>query len=337
MLKKQGNTIKFSNPPSIIAHAAVVGKMEGEGPLAADFDMIFEDEYFGEESWELAESSLQNRTASLTLEKAGLNENELDFVISGDLQNQCTGTHYSMRSMPAPFFGIYGACSTMIEGLALSSILIDGGYGKKVLAGTSSHFCSAEKQFRFPLEYGGLRTPTSQWTVTGSGFAVLSDSGSDIKITHATIGRIIDKGVTDINNMGGAMAPAAADTILTHFKDTDRTPSDYDLILTGDLGVVGSDLLRDILNEQGCDIYANHSDCGMMIFDRQNQDVHAGGSGCGCCASVLCGHVLKEMEQGNLKRIAVIATGALMNPTTVLQGESIPGIAHMVVIEKAEM
>lgn len=331
--KRYGNTILFSEPPSIISHAAVAGKKEGEGPLANEFDLISEDDYFGKDSWEAAESSLQNKASMLALDKANLKTGEIDFVISGDLQNQCTATHYSMRLIPVPFLGIYGACSTICEAISLSAMLVSSGYGKNILCGTSSHFCSAEKQFRFPLEYGSIRTPVSQWTVTASGFCVVSENHSPYRITHATIGRIIDKGITDINNMGGAMAAAAADTIITHFKDTGRNPSDYDLILTGDLGAVGSDLLKDILNKQGYDIYSYHQDCGMMIFDK-TQDAHAGGSGCGCCASVLCGHILNEFERGNLKRIAVIATGALMNPTTVLQGESIPGIAHLITIEK---
>lgn len=334
MKKKKGNTIQFLNPPSILSHAAVGGKKEGDGPLSSEFDIISDDDYFGKNSWEFAETSLQHKTAMLALDKAKLSTNSIDFVISGDLQNQCTATHYSMRLVPSAFLGIYGACSTMCESLALSAMLIAADYAENILCGTSSHFCSAEKQFRFPLEYGGLRTPTSQWTVTASGFAIISKTESPYKITHATIGRIVDKGITDINNMGGAMAAAAADTILNHFKDTGRKPADYDLILTGDLGVIGSDLLKDILNEQKCDIYPNHKDCGMMIFGK-NQDVHAGGSGCGCCASVLCGHIMNEFERGNLKRIAVIATGALMNPTTVLQGESIPSIAHLVTIEKS--
>lgn len=326
-------TIEFHNPPSIAESAAVGGKKEGDGPLASDFDMILEDEYFGKDSWEMAESALQTETVKLVLKKSGIKESELDYIFSGDLQNQCISSHYSMRNLDVPFIGLYGACSTMIESLMLSAVMIDGGFAKKVLCGTSSHFCSAEKQFRFPLEYGGLRTPTSQWTVTASGFAILTDEGKAPKITMSTAGKIVDMGVTDINNMGGAMAPAAADTLLTHFKDTGRTPDDYDLILTGDLGVVGSDMLKDMLNEKGYDIYQNHNDCGMMIYDIKSQNVNSGGSGCGCCASVFCGHIMKALSNGKYKRIAVMATGALMNPQVVLQGESIPAIAHLVVIE----
>lgn len=337
MGKKLGRqTVEFANPPVIREAAAIVGKKEGEGPLAVDFDMILEDEYFGEQSWEKAESSLQLETAQLVIKKSGITEDKLDYILAGDLQNQCTSTHYAMRELDVPFFGLYGACSTMTESLMLSSMLLDGGFASHILCGTSSHFCAAEKQFRFPLEYGGPRTPTSQWTVTGSGFALLSSEGSGLKITGATTGKIIDMGITDINNMGAAMAPAAADTLAAHFKDTGRNPSDYDLILTGDLGEIGSDLLKDMLNEQGFDIYPNHKDCGMMIFDEQDTDIKAGASGCGCCASVFCGHIFKELKRGTYKRIAVMATGALMNSQIVLQGESIPTIAHLVVIENTD-
>jgi len=332
MKKRIGSqTICFSSPPSILSTAAVAGKKEGKGPLKEEFDMILQDEYLGEKSWEKAESKLEEKCAEIALSKSRIGSSP-HFILGGDLQNQCASTHYSMRNFGVPFLGLYGACSTMTESLALSAMLIDGGFAEHILCGTSSHFCSAEKQFRFPLEYGGIRTPTSQWTVTGSGFAVLGKGGG-IKITHATVGKITDLGVCDINNMGAAMAPAAADTLMAHFEDTKRVPDDYDLILTGDLGVIGSDLLCDMLNEKGYDIYSNHNDCGKMIFDIENQDVHAGGSGCGCCASVFCGHIFKELKRGNLKRIAVMATGALMNPQIVLQGESIPSIAHLVVIE----
>lgn len=336
MDKKTGKqTVKFKNPPYIKAAAATVGKKEGEGPLASEFDMIFEDEYLGEDSWEAAESGMQTETARLAQRKAGLEDKDFDYVFAGDLQNQCTASHYSMRQADIPYIGLYGACSTMTESLMLGAAAIDGGFAKNVLCGTSSHFCAAEKQFRFPLEYGGIRTPTAQWTVTGSGFAVLSEEDGAARVTCATCGKITDKGVCDINNMGAAMAPAAADTLLAHFKDTGLSPKDYDLILTGDLGIIGSDLLCDIMNETGYDIYGVHNDCGKLIFDAKKQDVHAGGSGCGCCASVFCGHIFKELERGKYKKIALIATGALMNSQTVLQGESIPAIAHLVTVERA--
>ncbi len=335
MAQKSGrSTILFDTPPIIKGAAAIVGKKEGEGPLRNDFDMVLEDEYLGEKSWELAESKLEYDTASLAIKKSGIEEGSLSLILSGDLQNQCAASHYSMRNFKVPFLGLYGACSTMTESLSLASMLLESLPFENILCGTSSHFCSAEKQFRFPLEYGSVRTPTSQWTVTGSGFALLGKGdGNFPKITHTTIGKITDMGICDINNMGAAMAPAAADTLITHFEDTKRTPSDYDLILTGDLGMIGSDLLCDMLNQSGYDIYSVHNDCGKMIFDPKDQDVHAGGSGCGCCASVFCSHIYKELNRGNLKRIAIMATGALMNPQIILQGESIPCIAHLVAIE----
>lgn len=326
-------TIKFKNPPTILNTASIVGKKEGEGPLREEFDRICNEEYFGEDSWEKAESSMQLQTVELVLQKQGIKKDKLDYIFAGDLQNQCASTHYAMREFEVPFFGIYGACSTMTESLMLSAMTIDGGYGKHIICGASSHFCSAEKQFRFPLEYGGIRTPTSQWTVTGAGFSILSSDGEGPKVTSATTGKIIDLGVTDINNMGAAMAPAAADTLQAHFEDTGLKPSDYDLILTGDLGFIGSDLLRDMMNERGYDIYPNHNDCGMMIYERKEQDVHAGGSGCGCCASVFCGKIYNDLKSKKLNKIIVMATGALMNPQIVLQGESIPSIAHLVTIE----
>lgn len=334
MGKKIGKrTLEFSSAPHIAGAAAVVGKKEGEGPLAADFDMIFDDDYAGAKSGEAAENKFQTEAARLAVEKSGFAETDIDGIFSGDLQNQCTGSHYAMRSFDIPYIGLYGACSTATESLMMSAAMIDGGFFENVLCGTSSHFCAAEKQFRFPLEYGGIRTPTSQWTVTGAGFSVLSKNTGGVRITCATVGKIIDMGVCDINNMGGAMAGAAADTLTAHFEDTGRNQNDYDLILTGDLGVVGSDIFCDVMYDAGYDIYSVHKDCGKMIFDIENQDVHSGGSGCGCCASVLYGHILKEFERGKYKKAIVAATGALMNPQTVLQGESIPATAHLIVIE----
>lgn len=319
-------------PPVIISSAAVVGAKEGEGPLSADFDMIVSDDKMGKKSWDLAESAFLKTAMELAVKKAGLAENEIDCVLSGDLQNQCAAAHYGLRDTNVPFFGLYGACSTMTESLAVGSLLMSGGGFSKIVCGTSSHFCSAEKQFRNPLEYGGQRAPSAQWTVTGSGAAVIASSGKGPYITHVTVGRIVDKGIKDLNNMGAAMAPAAIDTLTAHFADTGFMPSDYDLILTGDLGTVGSDILCELSARLGYDIYGRHNDCGKMIYDIESQDAHAGGSGCGCCASVLCSHVLKEMKRGKYRRILVIATGALMNTTTVQQGESIPAIAHAVTI-----
>lgn len=326
-------TVAFALPPVIINAGAVVGQKEGEGPLHESFDEILSDDKLGKDSWEEAESALQKHTAILTMERAALTPNDIDYVLAGDLLNQCVGANYGMRDLGIPFFGLYGACSTMTESLSLGSMLIDGGFAEHVLCATSSHFCSAEKQFRYPLEYGGQRPPSAQWTVTGSGCAILGRSGDGPRITHVTTGKIVDMGITDANNMGAAMAPAALDTLTAHFNDMNIEPSEYDLILTGDLGVIGSDILVKLMNENGYPIAGIHNDCGKLIFDIDAQDVHAGGSGCGCCGSVFCGHVYKLLKQKKLKKILLMATGALMNTMSVQQGESIPAIAHAVVIE----
>lgn len=334
MGKKKGRqTVKLENPPYIIASAAIAGAKEGEGPLCDDFDEVLRDDRLGMDSWEAAESKLQRETAILALKKAKLKPESVDYALAGDLMNQCVATHYGIRDLNIPFFGLYGACSTMAESLSLGAMLLDGGYGENVIAMTSSHFCSAEKQFRYPLEYGGQRTPTSQWTVTGCGCAVLSTKGGGPRVTYVTTGKMVDMGITDINNMGSAMAPAAIDTLAAHFRDTGFEPKHYDAIFTGDLGTVGSEILVEKLNDEGFDISKIHNDCGKMIFDLEKQDVHAGGSGCGCMGSVLCGHIMNKLREGRYKRILIMATGALMNPTVVLQGESIPGIAHAVAIE----
>ncbi len=325
-------TVGLKMPVYIISHAAIVGEKEGEGPLKNSFDMIVSDDKMGQKSWDLAEGMFQKKALEIAIKKANLKNDDINYVLSGDLQNQCVATHYGLREANIPFLGLYGACSTMVESLSIGAMLISGGFADKAACLTSSHFCSAEKQYRTPLEYGGQRTPTAQWTATASGAAILSSSGSGPKITHITTGKITDKGVTDISNMGAAMAPAALDTLTAHFKDTGFTPDDYDLIITGDLGVIGSDILCDLIKKEGYDISGKHVDCGMILYDIEGQDVHAGASGCGCCASVLCGHFLSEMERGKYKRILVAATGALMNPQTILQGESIPTISHAVSI-----
>lgn len=334
MNRKLGRqTIAFEKGAFIVSRAAVAGKKEGAGPLKDSFDMIVSDEKMGQKSWDLAESMFQKTAAEIALKKGGLKKSDLDYVLSGDLQNQCVATHYGLRDSGIPFFGLYGACSTMVESLSIGTLLVCGNYAERVLCLTSSHFCSAEKQYRNPLEYGGQRTPTAQWTATASGAAIIAANGTGPRITHITTGTIVDKGVTDISNMGAAMAPAALDTISAHFKDTGLTPDYYDLILTGDLGVIGSEILCELSRKDGYDIDAVHNDCGKLLFDLNTQDVHAGGSGCGCCASVLCGYILNQLEKGYYKRILVAATGALMNPKTVLQGESIPAISHAVSIE----
>ncbi len=326
-------TVIIREPVYILSHAAVVGEKEGEGPLKHSFDMVVSDDKMGQKSWDLAEGMFQKTVLEIAIKKANLKNSEINYVLSGDLQNQCVATHYGLREAEIPFLGLYGACSTMVESLSVGAMLISGGFANKTACLTSSHFCSAEKQYRTPLEYGGQRTPTAQWTATASGAAILSSTGSGPRITHVTTGKITDKGVTDISNMGAAMAPAALDTLVAHFKETNFTPDDYDLIVTGDLGIIGSDILRDLIKKEGYDIYKNHIDCGMILYDIEKQDVHAGASGCGCCASVLCGHLLKEMEMGKYKNILVAATGALMNPQTILQGESIPTISHAISIK----
>lgn len=326
-------TVKLEKGAFIIETASVVGVKEGQGPLKDTFDRILTDDTLGEKSWEKSESTLQKQTAYLALKKSGLEESEISYILAGDLLNQCVGAHYSVRDFDIPFLGLYGACSTMSESMSIGSMLIDGGSAEYIMCLTSSHFCSSEKQFRNPLEYGGQRTPSAQWTVTGSGCAVLASKGDGPRITHVTMGKVIDKGVTDVSNMGAAMAPAAIDTLIAHFNDTGFKASDYDMILTGDLGVVGSEILDELMLKEGFDIRYNHKDCGKMIYDIERQDVHAGGSGCGCCGSVFCGYVYRELRRKNLKKILVMATGALMNTMIIQQGESIPAIAHAVTIE----
>lgn len=333
MYNAKKGTIIFDKKPSILSFAAVVGKKEGEGPFGKYFDLIEEDEYFGQSSWEKAESEILRRSASLAISKSSVSKNKLDFVIAGDLLNQCISSGYALREFNIPFFGVYGACSTMAESIALGSIIISGGGGDKVLCSTSSHFCSAEKQFRTPLEYGGQRTPNAQWTVTGSGSVILSSSPGDLQIEAITCGKIVDLGVTDIGNMGAAMAPAFVDTLKKHLSALNRTPSDYDLVLSGDLGIIGKSIAKELFLKEGLGQITNYDDCGAMIFDKASQDTHAGGSGCGCAASILCGYILPQMKKGNLKKVLFAATGALMSPTATFQGESIPAISHAITIE----
>ena len=330
--KKLGSqTAALASPPSFAGWANVAGKKEGEGPLASTFDYIDKDDTFGESTWEKAESAMQKQALGLALDKAGQAASSLDWLFAGDLLNQCISSSFAARGQDIPFFGLYGACSTMGEGLALASMVLDGGFGEQAAVTASSHFCSAERQYRTPLEYGGQRTPTSQWTATAAGAAVLAREGPGPYITHVTVGKIVDKGIADTNNMGAAMAPAAHATITAHFKDTGRSPSSYDLIVTGDLGTLGSELLIELLRQDGIQM-KNHTDCGAMLFDIQKQDVHCGGSGCGCCASVLTGHLLNSMKAGKWKDILFCPTGALHSPTSAFQGESIPGICHAIAI-----
>ncbi len=330
MLTRRGETVILSDPVYIGSYAAVVGKLEGEGPLGNEFDMVFSDETLEEPSFEKAESKLQQLSVKTALEKHGMAPGQADIVLAGDLLNQCVGSAYGLRDFGIPFAGLYGACSTMALSVCLGSVLVASGAAKTAVAVTSSHFCSAERQFRFPLEYGGQRPQSAQWTVTGSGAAIIESRKSHIAIHSVRFGKIVDMGVTDMNNMGAAMAPAAADSILGYFADTGTTPEDFDLILTGDLGYVGSELLAKVTHAEGTDISEKHNDCGKMIFYKEKQDVHSGGSGCGCSASVLCSKIFRLLESGELGRVLFCATGALMSPTVSFQGESIPGIAHIV-------
>jgi len=334
MTKRIGTqTIKFQSPPSIISRASIVGPKEGQGPLKDYFDEILTDDYVGEKSWELAESKIFEKAVDLALKKVNLKPSDINYLFGGDLLNQIISSSFAARSMQIPFFGLYGACSTMAEALSLAAMMIDGGFADYTIAATSSHFSSAERQFRYPLELGNQRTPTSQWTVTGAGATILSKYGNGPYITYVTTGKVVDLGIKDANNMGAAMAPAAADTIINHFRDTGFSPTDYDLVVTGDLGRVGSDLLYEILAREGFDIKDIHMDCGLEIFD-ESQDIQAGGSGCGCSAVVLNGYLLSEMSKGLFNRIFFMATGALLSTTSTQQGESIPCIAHGVVIER---
>ncbi len=335
MFKRLGRqTVQLPSCPRVVSYAGVAGKKEGEGPLKERFDYISEDSYFGEKTWEKAESHMIRQCFSLACDKAGLAPSALDYIFAGDLLNQCVSSSFAMKDSQVPYFGLYGACSTMAEGLALAAMAIDGGFARTTCAVTGSHFCSAERQYRFPLEYGGQRPPTSQWTVTGSGVVILGTSGSRLKITHVTTGAITDAGIKDANHMGAAMAPAAHRTLRAHFADTGRSPADYDAIFTGDLGAVGHDILQALFDAEGVKLGVNYMDCGVLMYDLSTQDVHAGGSGCGCSASVLGAHILKAMEAGVWDRVLFAATGALMSPTSAQQGDSIPGICHAVAIER---
>ena len=333
-MKKLGKqTLQLDSPVNILETASIVGPKESNGPLAEYFDKCIEDEFWGEKSWEKAESKFIKETTNLVIAKSGLSAKDIDYAFAGDLLNQCISSSFALRESNIPFFGIFGACSTFVEGLCLGSVFIDSGACENILCATSSHFCSAEKQFRFPLELGNQRTPTSQWTITGSGAAILSSAGSRPHITHLTPGIITDLGIKDANNMGAAMAPAALSTICAHFEDTGRTPDYYDAIITGDLGYVGKDILIDLMRTKGYDIASKYNDCGVLMFDKKKQDTHSGGSGCACIASVFSGYLYNQMLQGKIQKLLLVATGALMNATSSQQGESIPGIAHAVCIE----
>lgn len=328
----QKGIIKLNHTPTIISSYNVVGKKEYEGPLASLFDEHCVDNKFGQTSWERAEGEMQSLAFKGALKKAGISDTDVDILLSGDLLNQCVGSNYGLLEYNTPFVGLYGACSTCALGIALCSCLYSGKIANTLGAITSSHFCSSERQFRFPLEYGGQRTPTAQWTVTGAG-AFIIGSGGKISIPEIMFGKTIDMGISDISNMGAAMAPSTIDTLTRYFLESEYSPSDFDLIITGDLGYEGSEILKDLLYKKGIDIRANHIDCGLTIYDRSKQDVHAGGSGCGCSAVVLSAKILKELEGGALKRVLFIGTGALMSPMTLFQGQSIPAISHLVMLK----
>ncbi len=339
MLNKKGRTVFFEKPPVIRSYASVVGKKEANGPLREYFDVISMDAFMGQKSYEKAEAQLQKTAVSRALLKGEITAEQIDYIMGGDLLNQCISSSYAIRDFGIPFIGLYGACSTMSESLALASVLCACGAAEHCAAVSSSHFCSAERQFRFPLNYGGQRTPTAQWTVTGAGSVVVSrESEKSLpKINAVTFGKIEDLGITDINNMGAAMAPAAASTLAAFLEDSGTSPEDYDLILTGDLGILGSDLLIRLLMDNGINIRTQHNDCGKIIYDIERQDVHAGGSGCGCCASVFCSKIMQDISAGKLKNVLLMATGALMSTLSVQQGESIPSVSHLVHISCGEV
>lgn len=329
------NTIVLKNKPSVIGYAAAVGKKESEGPLGQYFDKTYADEFCGEKTFEKAETHLQKTAIETAIKKSRLGKSDIQCAFAGDLLNQCIGSSFGMRDLKLPFAGLYGACSTMALSLALAGVFVDSGAVKNAVAAASSHFCSAERQYRYPLEYGGQRSPAAQWTVTGAGCAVVSDSKTQNapQIEKVIIGTVRDLGITDVNNMGAAMAPAAAQTIASFLKDTKTSPEDYDLILTGDLGSTGSKLLIELLKQESkIDISKVHNDCGIMIFDAEKQDVHSGGSGCGCSASVVCSYILDKIKNKELNKVLFVGTGALLSPTSSMQKESIPGIAHGVLL-----
>lgn len=334
-MKKVGSqTIQIDNNVYILSTAAIVGPKESEGPLAEYFDLCLDDEFWGEKTWEKAESKIIKETVNMSINKSTISTSDIDLCFAGDLLNQCISSCFGLRTMNIPFFGIFGACSTFIEGMCLGSVFISSGASKNIICATSSHFCSAEKQFRYPLELGNQRPQSAQWTVTGSGSALLSTtSNNSPHITYVTPGKIIDMGIKDANNMGGAMAMAAVDTLTTHFKDTGRTPDFYDLILTGDLGSIGKEIVIEQSKKEGYDLSNNYNDCGVLIFDNYKQDTHSGGSGCACIATVFSSYIYKLLTEQDLKKVLLVGTGALTNSTTSAQGESIPGIAHAISVE----
>ncbi len=328
-------TVRYLNPPVILASATVVGPREGAGPLGSQFDVVKEDHTLGEKTWEKAERRMLEEACALVLRKARLRFQDVDLFLAGDLLNQIISANYAARTLGIPFLGIYGACSTLTEALALGGMLVDGGFAGRLLLTSSSHYMSAERQYRYPTEFATQRPPTAQWTVTGAGAILLGIGTSGVAVTSATVGKVIDAGMSDPNDMGSAMAPAAAEVIYQHFCDTGADPTSYDVIVTGDLGKVGSELLHRLLAERNLDLRDRHLDCGVAIYSDQ-QDPHAGGSGCACIAVVFAGPLLRRLEVGRYNRMLLVATGALFSPVTWKQGESIPCIAHAVAVERRE-
>ncbi|MEF9990969.1 MAG: stage V sporulation protein AD [Romboutsia sp.] len=325
-------TVKLKNKPTIISATSIVGPKEGLGPLKDYFDIVLEDDLCGQKSWELAESKMVQTSMETTVKKANKSLEDVNYMLGGDLINQILPASFAARELQVPFLGIYGACSTMSEGLCIGSMIIDGGFADLVLAGTSSHYCTAERQFRYPLEFGNQKPMTAQWTVTGSGSVLLAPNGNGPKIKYLTVGKVVDKGIEDGNNMGAAMAPAAIDTIYAYFNDTKDDPNSFDLIATGDLGKMGKQITEDLLKERGVDISKVYTDCGVEIFDLEEQDVHCGGSGCGCSASVFTGYIYKKLINKEFNKVMLVSTGALLSPTSTLQKQTIPCVAHAVVI-----
>ena len=341
--KKVGRqSVLFPSGAWLIGRGTVAGKKEGEGPLSAYFDTILEDDMYGEKSWEKAESKMLKEAMLKAVQRAGLTREDVDLMLSGDLLNQLMSSSFMARDMQVPFLGLYGACSTMTESLVLGSMLVDGGFANHVLAGASSHFCTAERQFRLPVEHGNQRPPSAQWTATAAGSVLISSSPREgmakIRVTAATVGKVLDAGIKDANQMGAAMTPAAVDTLLNHMEDTGRNLEYYDLVVSGDLGFIGKDIMTDLLLDAGLSrskIYERCDDCGAMLYSR-DQDVHGGGSGCGCSASVFAGYLMDRMETGKLKKVLLMSTGAMLSTISPFQGESIPGIAHAIALEVEE-
>ena len=325
-------TVELKNKPTIISTSSIVGPKEADGPLKDYFDIKIDDDLYGEKSWEFAESKMVQTVVQHAVSKANKSISDVNYMIAGDLLNQLLSTSFAARELSIPFLGVYGACSTMAQSLSIGAMIVDGGFADLVVAATSSHYCTAERQFRFPLELGNQKPMTAQWTVTGSGCSLISNNGEGPKIKYLTIGKVIDEGITDANNMGAAMAPAAIDTIFSYFDDTKDDPNSFDMIATGDLGKVGMQITIDLLKEKGLDISKVYTDCGVEIFDLEAQDVHCGGSGCGCSASDFNGYIYKMLKAKKFNKVMLVSTGALLSPTSTLQKESIPSVAHAVVI-----